>query len=218
MQDQEHTFKPWNQQSPRRRFRRWMVDLPATVLLGDGRRLACRVFDVSPGGARLQFREGEPPRPGTQIELAVDGYGTIPAEVRHGTAGIVGLMFLHDEADEVDFARFLIEVRPERPQTRRALELAATLRLFADDLPCTVSNLSSTGAQLTLPDRRELAVGDRVELLLPGYGAVPATIRHVDGKVVGLALSEGLNLAQLGLGPDGEPARAPVGMRRRAGQ
>jgi len=199
MVEKNTTLEPWNQETPRRRFRRWAVDLPAFLLVA-GRRLACRVFDVSPGGARIQLREGETPPAGSELELAIEGFGRIPCEVRHGSAGVIGLMFLHDEAGEMAFARFLIELRPDRPQVRRQLHLAASLHLYSAELPCTVTNLSSSGVALSLAEPRELAIGDRVDLELPGYGLVPATIRYVEDISVGLALIEGLDLSRINTG------------------
>jgi PilZ domain len=196
MSDADKSFDPSNRESPRRRFRRWAVDLPAYLQFG-ATQLACRVFDVSPGGARVQLREGEAPRAGTELDLVLDDFGRIPCEIRHGATGVLGLMFLHDEEAELRLARFLIGLKPARPQVRRQLQMPASLHLMTEVLPCTVVNISSAGVALNLATPRELVIGDRVSLELPEHGLIAATIRYVVDSSVGLALIDGIDISQI---------------------
>ncbi len=74
----------------RRRFPRYTIDLPATVVIG-GKRVACRLANVSSGGALISA----PPevRLGAQVELDIPGTGVVLASVVRVTETHVGLMF-----------------------------------------------------------------------------------------------------------------------------
>jgi hypothetical protein len=128
---------------------------------------------------------------GMEITLEIEGYGAVPARVRHADSGIVRIMFLHGEDGEEGLARWLLWLKPQRQQTRYACQIEASLRLLHRDYPCTVFNLSRNGAAITMSDISKLVISSEVILYLPGYGSIAASVRHNDGNTVGLVLIDG---------------------------
>lgn len=53
--------------------------------------------------------------------------------------------------------------------------------------PCVIENISPSGA--LVQTRAQLALGDRVELRLPDFGAIPADVSHLEGQAAGLCFS-----------------------------
>ena len=171
----------------RRRYRRWSVNLSGNVLVDDEPRF-CAIYDISPGGARVQVAEGDEVAIGRQVMLEVDGFGEIPAEVRHSAHGFLGLRFTYEPEEEVEFARHLVASRPPRRRERQAVSNAATLRLAGAEMPCVIVNISRTGAAVTLDETRHFVAGDEVWLRLAGGASLAALVRYVDGNAVGLRL------------------------------
>jgi hypothetical protein len=148
----------------------------------------CAVYDVSPGGARVQMARAGDLEVGRLVLFDLEGYGVIPAEVRHVEGGFVGLRFTYDAAEEVEFARYLVTTRPPRRRARQAVSAAATLRAAASELPCVVSNIARTGAAVRMDEARHLGPGDEVTLRLAGHTPMQALVRYIDGNLVGLRL------------------------------
>ncbi|MGJ3231125.1 MAG: PilZ domain-containing protein [Oceanicaulis sp.] len=70
----------------RRRHRRVPLSLPGRGLAASTGEFACRLVDVSPGGAKIASRT--PPQHGERVVLLVDGLGRMEGEVvRAGQAG-----------------------------------------------------------------------------------------------------------------------------------
>lgn len=188
----EDVFAPWYNPASRRRYRRWAVDVPAYVDV-DGTPHYCLLFDISPQGARLRFADGTAPEVGTEVMFDLEGYGQIAAVVRHGGSGVVGIMFLHDEAAEVRLARWLLEVKPTRRQARHACRIDASVRFGKREFPCVVTDISRSGAAIEMEQVDLLAGSSEVELVLPGYAPIAASVRHIAGKTVGLMLIDGFH-------------------------
>lgn len=170
----------------RRRFRRWSVNLPASVSVLQAPR-SCSVFDLSPAGARVRLFDGEALARGTEVVLELDGFGSIPAEVRHTVDGYTGLMFLLDEASEVQLARHLVSMQAERRQHHReSARTEATLRPKSGDYPCVVENISRTGASVLVNDARHLMEGDDLVLRIAGFADIAAVVRRLDEGEVAL--------------------------------
>lgn len=173
-----------------RRFRRWTVEISGYVEV-DTVSHYCTITDISPGGARVRLLDVEPLDPGTEVRLDLEGYGSIPAEVRHSVSGVLGLMFLLDDAEQTGLGRWLVSANLDRPDTRYAYNIQAFLRATSGAYACVVTDLSRTGAGITVPDARGLAVSDEVVLTLPGHAPMAALIRYIVGDKIGLTLIDG---------------------------
>lgn len=179
---------PWQREEhqSRRRYRRWAVNLRASISVVLEPR-ACSVFDLSPAGARIRLLNGDTLAQGTEVLLELDGFGTVPAEIRHTVEGFTGLMFLLDEASEIRLARHLVGLQPDRRQhPRESSHATATLRPRSGDTPCIVENISRTGANILVNDTRHLMEGDDLSLRIAGFGDIAAIVRRVDDGEVAL--------------------------------
>lgn len=195
--DAEPAFTPWSAALGDRRLRRWTVALPATLLVGARRRPGV-VHDISPNGARLALSQGPAPAPGSRVGLELEGYGVIESEIRHASAGVAGLSFRHRGDSALRLARFLLANRPARREPRRREGVDATLHVAGAARPCVVQDLSPGGAGIIVDDTGDLALSGEVELALPGRGRRAATVRRIDGWVVGLRLRDEADPSRLG--------------------
>ena len=181
----------WREVQSRRRRRRWQVNLPAVLHLA-GKPHNCWIHDLSPGGAQVAAETAGRPASGSQVELYLGGYGTIAAEIRYCRNQRLGLEFLLDQDEQVTLARYLISHQPARRASRHDTHIEATLRKARTELHCVVENLSRTGAAIRILEASSCLVTlEEVLLILPGYGSIAATVRHVDGNKVGLMLTDG---------------------------
>jgi hypothetical protein len=181
---------PWRAIDPsRRRFRRWTVDLEAELRLAE-RTFTCLVHDLSPGGARIDLTGTEAPAIGTEVVLTMDGYGSISSEVRYAEGGELGLRFIHDSADEVRLARFLVAQAPPRQPPRHAVEIGGLLTAGNVQVSCAVADLSDSGARVRLRDTDHLSEGDRVVLHIDGHGDLAATVRRIGDAEIGVAFEQ----------------------------
>lgn len=171
--------------SARRRLRRWTVDMQAVVWI-DEQALGCRVHDISPAGARVEPATFRDLSPGARVVLDLPDFPAIPAEVRYGAEGAVGLEFLHDEERETALARYLVARRPQRRDPRKALHVKATLTPCRMRSPCVVKDVSRMGAGVSIGDAHQLSEHDEVMLSIEDYGDVPATVRRISEGEVGL--------------------------------
>ena len=64
----------------------------------------CLVYDLSPGGARVELCEPRNLDTGTEVALQLAGLDQIASEVRHSQDRVLGLMFLHDSVQQVEIA------------------------------------------------------------------------------------------------------------------
>lgn len=182
--------RAWSGDRPsQRRFRRWETDFAAELEI-DGEAHWCRISDISPGGARLHLEAPEAVAVGAAVELALDGFGTVAATVRHSAAGLLGLEFALEAERQVELARWLVARQPGRRQERRKCHVEAAFRTGGVEFACIVTDLSRTGAGLTSADAEVLAVASELTLLLPGEAPLTASIRHVDGNVIGVMFME----------------------------
>ncbi len=189
----DKTLVPWRKQTgSRRRLRRWTVNIQATVWIGD-QAVECLVQDLSPAGARIQLLESKTVAVGTQIRLNLESFSAIPAEVRYSADGTLGLMFLHDEDAEVELARFLVSIRPERPDPRQKSGAMALLTPKKAQSACVLRDISRLGASITMNDTAHLAPEDEVILSIEGYGDVEATVRRVEDGSLGLTFHKALS-------------------------
>ncbi len=191
-QNGDKTLVPWRKQTTsRRRLRRWTVNIQATVWIGD-QAVECLVQDLSPAGSRIQLLESKAVV-GTQIRLNLESFSAIPAEVRYSADGTLGLMFLHDEDAEVELARFLVSIRPERPDPRQKSGARALLTPKKAQSACVLRDISRLGASITINDTAHLAPEDEVILSIEGYGDVEATVRRVEDGLLGLMFHKALS-------------------------
>lgn len=175
----------------RRRLRRWSVNIVATIWIDD-HAVECTVTDLSPAGARVKLAQGRRVHIGSETVLHLEGYGSIPSEVRYSDGEALGLMFLHDEQGEVDLARFLVAQKPARQTPRSKVEVQATLTPRKAQAPCTVDDVSRNGACVLLDDTRGFVENDEVVLSIEGYGDIVATVRYVADGRVGLMFTKDL--------------------------
>ncbi len=182
---------PWDRDTPsRRQHRRWSVAMSALVDIDDTTHY-CTIRDISPRGARLQMVQDVPVAERASIAIDIEGYGVIPARVCYANGGILRVMFLHDDDGVEALARWLLWLKPQRRQTRYPCRIAATLSVLDREFSCTVVNLSRNGAGITMTEASHLVVSSEVLLCLPDYGSIAASVRHIDGDAVGLALIDG---------------------------
>jgi len=59
------------------------------------------------------------------------------------------------------------------------------------EVDCVVTDLSRSGAAALVSQATGLLPGSEVRLVLPEYGDIAASVRHVDGDNVGLLLIDG---------------------------
>jgi hypothetical protein len=78
------------------------------------------------------------------------------------------------------------EANRRRHYRRWSVQVRATLRIGRRRRTCIANDLSPGGASLNLFRSIDAEVGAPASLFLPGYGAVPAEVRHVDGRHVGV--------------------------------
>ncbi|MBV9785703.1 MAG: PilZ domain-containing protein [Acidisphaera sp.] len=79
----------------RRREKRYQVDLPGTVRVGE-MSSPVTVSDLSASGALVAFdTEHKPFRAGTQLILLLDEFGAIEARIVHVGNGFYGLSFVN---------------------------------------------------------------------------------------------------------------------------
>ena len=159
---------------------------------GEERR--CLVLDLSPGGAKLEFEDGEPLDVGTEVVLALEQYGSISADVRFAEGGKNGIMFIHETGDEARLARYLLSLQPPRNPVRHAVATEATVTSAAGvRCPCFVESISRDGAGILADEAGQLGEDDEVVLSLAEHGDIAATVRHVDGRQVGLEFRQKLD-------------------------
>ncbi len=169
----------------RRRHRRWYVDFKTTIQIGD-EICPCNVYDLSPGGACIEAEGVVELVAGSQFIFELPGYGAILSEVRYSGDGYQGVMFLHEDADEVALARYLVEVEQNRRPERHDVTLQASLRASGVELPCVVEDISRTGARVVIDDTRHISGGQDVTLFLAGVGQIYATVRRHGERELGL--------------------------------
>ena len=174
----------------RRRYRRWLVDLPAYLEAGGTTRY-CLIHDIAPAGARLRVVGGGTLEPGTEVVLDLEDYGRIPARARHNAHESIGLQFLHDAAGEAKLRAWLLEARPPRRQHRHKCHLPAVLVTQSGDVACIVTDLSRAGAAAQVESTEHLQLADEVELILPDCEPIAASVRRIEDHKVGLLLIDG---------------------------
>lgn len=167
--------------------------MPATVQVS-GQDRPCIVRDLSPGGAGLEVTSGGPLAPGDQVVLSLEPFGAIAAEIRYAMGGRNGLMFLQDAAGEARLARLLLSHKPARAPERRPFASEATMTASGRNMPCFVESISEGGAGVLVDEAALLVKDEEVALSLEGHGEVRATVRHVDGRKVGLMFRQPLDL------------------------
>ncbi|MDP6707305.1 MAG: PilZ domain-containing protein [Alphaproteobacteria bacterium] len=184
-QAEKNLEAPKDDGAPTRRHRRWYVEFEAWLAV-DGKRHKCTVYDFSPSGACVALEADSVPV-GTALDFELPGYGVIPAEVRYDRDGYQGVMFLHDEADEVDVARYLVGVEQNRRAARRHdVDIEAILLAGGIETECVVSDLSRNGDGLMATEARHLNAGQQVSLYIMGAGFLDATVQRVQGGEIGV--------------------------------
>ena len=164
--------------------------MPAVVHVA-GKKRHCLVLDLSPGGAKLEFEDGEPLDVGTEVVLSLEQYGSISADVRFAEDGKNGIMFIHEAADETRLAGYLLSLQPPRNPVRHAVATEATVTSATGvRCPCFVESISRDGAGILADEAGQLGEDDEVVLSLPEHGDIAATVRHVDGRQIGLKFHE----------------------------
>ena len=87
-----------------------VVEVGAMLRVGE-QHFECLVYDLSPGGARVELRESQYPDIGSEVVLQLGGLDQIASEVRHSQGGVLGLMFLHDSDQHVQIASYMLAQR-----------------------------------------------------------------------------------------------------------
>jgi hypothetical protein len=183
----------WRRQGEsRRRLRRWAVNMRAAIRIAGGAE-ECTVVDLSPAGARVRLDAERQATVGGRVELELDGYGVVVCEVRYSAGGNLGLMFLHDDAGEVELARYLVSRRPTRRAARQKVSARGLLTPRKAQSVCVVDDISRTGASVMVDNPGAFAEGDEVLLNIAGFGDVVATVRRVAEDRLGLMFHQQLD-------------------------
>ncbi len=168
----------------RRRFRRVRVDLPGKLFVpADGRESACKVTDLSPGGARVECEL--PVEQDSRIVLYIDGFGRFEGTIarrdgygfgvkfvctalkRERTAELLTLFMNRSLIDETDLRRH------DRTPTKG---LTRFTRVDGEIVPCEVLDLSVSGISVRTDIRPPLG-----EFVLIGQMAGRVARHHEDG-------------------------------------
>lgn len=144
-------------------------------MIGGGLTLSVRVFDLSYDGCRIavpkQLFEND------SVQLSVQGRGAIKASVRWYMDGRAGLKFDDNEP--------LPKPKVDRKADRRAAGIEAQLRRLGHlNYSVKLRDISSDGCQIDLVERP--AIGEVMQVKLPGLGTMEARVRWVDNYVAGL--------------------------------
>lgn len=174
-----------------------------------------KLLNLSSNGVMIAF-EGEL-EIGQLVRLAVDDCAPITTEVRWMRRGRIGLEFAAEtviiaEAGVQDYiiktiARELSEsgyrpsfnVGPEKrgAEKRHPLVWLGKLRWKGGEATARLRNISETGAMVALAAPTELRKGTEVELALHSAGLIPARLRWVADRQMGLEFPDGFDVAQL---------------------
>ena len=177
-------FTAW-EQSSRRRFRRWFVDMPS-ILHISSQRHECVIRDLSPTSAGIRLNEAREIPIGTEAALDLGGFGNVPAEVRSSDTFHIGLMFLHAEGPARELAHHRVTLLPARRVIRRRTKLEASLVLGTSTYPGSVADISRIGGCVLLDRVTPIRIGDEVVLRQEDLGDVAASVRWVADLRVGL--------------------------------
>ncbi len=167
---------------PEREPRR-AVEFPAHLVVSGGLELDVRVLDLSYDGCQVEV-----PRvvfENDEVQLSVQGRGVIHATVRWCNSGRAGLKFAAEEAerDPVD-----------RKGNRRNSGIEAQLRRLGNlSYTVAIRDISREGCQVDLVERP--AIGEVMQLKLPGLETMAARVRWVDNYVAGLHFDQPMHPA-----------------------
>lgn len=188
--EESSVYRAWQAaDSSRRRFRRWFVDMPSTLYIGNEAN-RCVIGDLSPLSAGVRLAQAKALAVGTEVALDLGGFGSVSAEVRSSDHLHLGLKFLHDERDARVLARHLISLPPARRIGRRRAALKAILSTGNGDYPCTIEDISRIGACMLLGGVAPLSAGDVVAVRGEGFPETSASVRWSDGLRLGLMFLE----------------------------
>jgi hypothetical protein len=167
---------------PEREPRR-AVEFPAHLVLSGGLVLDVRVLDLSYDGCQVEvpkvvFEDDE-------VQLSVQGRGVIHATVRWCNSGRAGLKFAAEPATRDPVSR---------KDDRRTSGIEAQLRRIGNlTYQVAVRDISREGCQVDLVERP--AIGEIMQLKLPGLETMTSRVRWVDDYVAGLAFEKPMHPA-----------------------
>ncbi|MEO6113574.1 MAG: PilZ domain-containing protein [Sphingomicrobium sp.] len=150
------------------------VAFHAHLVIGGGMTLDVRVLDLSYDGCQVEVPKAV--FEGDAVELAVEGRGAIQAMVRWCKDGRAGLKF----ADEPQ-----LKAKVDRNADRHAAGMEAQLRRIGRlSYSVELRDLSPDGCMIDLVERP--AIGEVMQIKLPGLETLEAQVRWVDNYIAGL--------------------------------
>lgn len=156
------------------RAERRPVAFDAHLVIGGGLVLDVRVLDLSYDGCRVDV-----PRAvfeGDVVQLSVEGRGVIHATVRWCKDGRAGLKF-SDEPQP--------KAKVDRKANRQTAGMEAQLRRIGRlTYSVELRDLSPDGCMIDLVERP--AIGEVMQVKLPGLESMEARVRWVDNYIAGL--------------------------------
>lgn len=162
---------PANDREPRR-----SVDLRGFGMLGDGRRFAISVVNLSYDGCKIQTDFALVPN--MKFEVTIQGLGgAIEAEVRWHKEGSAGLRFNVETSNQA----------VETPRQHERVQVTADISLRGAGRPSyrvRIFDLTPAGCGVEFVERP--AVGDRLWVKFDFLDAIEGTVRWVDGHYGGL--------------------------------
>ncbi len=156
------------------RAERRPVAFAAHLVVGGGLTLDVRVLDLSYDGCQVEVPKGV--FEGDAVQLSVEGRGVIHATVRWCKDGRAGLKFDYEP---------LPREKLDRKADRRTAGMEAQLRRIGHlNYSVTLRDLSPDGCMIDLVERP--AIGEVMQVKLPGLGTMEARVRWVDNYIAGL--------------------------------
>ena len=169
------------------RAERRPVAYPAHLVIGGGMTLDVRVLDLSYDGCQIEVPKAI--FEGDEVQLSVEGRGVIHATVRWCKSGHAGLKF----ADEAP-----AKTKVDRNSNRQTAGMEAQLRRIGHlSYSVTLRDISHDGCMIDLVERP--AIGEVMQVKLPGLDTLEARVRWVDNYIAGLKFERPMHPAVLDL-------------------
>jgi len=173
----------------RHRHKRCAVFVPAVLRSGD-LVASADILNMSAGGALI--RTTAPLNAGDELDLDIEGYETLQANVVHGRDGRFGLAF---DADPRVVSHMLARIlanpntnRDAREYPRRLVLLGASYNGPDGRVDCRILNISARGAFMETP--HPLPEDTRFDLTVARFGTVATKVVWSDEHGMGIEFAE----------------------------
>ena len=179
-------------EKPRRRAEeRFALSESALCTISDAE-LACRVIDISTGGAKLRFDGDMTLHQGTELTLDLQAVGALSGRIVWSAKGNVGVRFDGLGVEAASTLKTCIDrlslLTPDRGQraARVDLELPAVCTADEIEVACVIENASTTGVLIRV-DGFTPELKSMIGIDMPGVGRVSGrVVRALGGNRFGV--------------------------------